>query len=667
MTARLHTLVVCALLCTVLAAPAVGGSATTPAAYTQVEDPSEEPDPEIFVNTTTVDFGEVDVGETATATITVRNDGEGTLRVKDLVLGGDDAFSLALDDSSSSGTEGEVATSPNFTLEPGESEQISVVFEPSTGGSVDGTLTIDSDDPDASTVDVDLGGDGRQPNPPAIALDTQSLTFDDAAVGEQSVRNVTVSNTGDGDLAIGSQTIQSGGSDFEILTPLGGPIPPGESETLSVGFEPTTRNATAATLSLATNAPSSPTLVYLSSSRATADVSLNRTANTTEVTASVRNATAGEAVSISVPSDPDDPASTDVDSVSVTPARNGSFDLDVSSSEEPPADASTFEAPDSTEPEGLGYLNVTHSIPNENISQATIQYRVNQSQMDELEAEPEDFSLYRRVNDTWERVNTTFEREQNGTFVFSGTASGLSEWTAATEVPRISVSDASANVTAVTLEESVEIRVLLNNTGGSDGRFEVELLQNGTVVERRDVAVSPQTTSLVTFQRGFDQTGTYGIEVNDVFVAAIDVSEGEASVVEGGEATVDAAETTESAGGPGPILLGGVVAVLGVVALAGFGAYRVVGSGDEQSGADAPPTASTDERGGSVDGAEPASGAATGVGDADDPSDDDAGGESDDGTGTGDESGDDAGADGDEGAADADDAPATDDEDDRPA
>ena len=597
MTARLHALVVCALLCAVFAAPAVGGSATTPAAHTQVEDPSEEPDPEIFVDTTAVDFGEVDVGETTTAAITVRNDGEGTLRVKSLVLGGDDAFSLALDDSSSSGTGGEVATSPNFTLEPGESEQISVVFEPSVGGSVDGTLTIDSDDPDASTVDVDLGGDGRQPNPPAVVLDTRSLTVGDAAVGEQSVRPITVTNTGDGEVTIGSQTIRPGGSDFEILTPLDGPIPPGESEALSVGFEPTTRNATAATLSLATNAPSSPTLVYLSSTRATVDVSLNRTATTTEVTASVRNATAGDAVSISVPSDPDNPASTDIDSVSITPARNGSFDLEVSSSEEPPADASTFEAPGSTEPEGLGYLNVTHSIPNENISQATIQYRVNQSQMDELEAEPEDFSLYRRVNDTWERVNTTVEREQDGTFVFSGTASGLSEWTAATEVPRISVSDATANVTAVTLAESVEIRVLLNNTGGSDGRFEVELLQNGTVVERRDVAVSPQTTSLVTFGRGFDQTGTYGIEVNDVFVAAIDVSESEASVVEGGEATVDAAETTESAGGPGPILLGGVVAVLGVAALVGFGAYRVVDSRDEQ--------------GGSAASAEPASGAAT--------------------------------------------------------
>jgi formate-dependent phosphoribosylglycinamide formyltransferase (GAR transformylase) len=115
-------------------------------------------------------------------------------------------------------------------------------------------------------------------------------------------------------------------------------------------------------------------------------------------------------------------------------------------------------------------------------------------------------------------------------------------------VPRISVSDASANVTAITLEESVEIQVLLNNTGGSDGRFEVELLQNSTVVERRDVAVSPETTSLVTFQRTFDQTGTYSIQVNDIFVAAVEVSEGDATVLDSG---VNGTRT--ASGGSGPL------------------------------------------------------------------------------------------------------------------
>jgi len=609
MTGRLHVLVVCALLCTVVAAPVVAQvSAPTAASngYAQAEDPSDEPDPDIFVNTTSIDYGEVDIGETGSASVTIRNDGEGTLRIKDLELGGDDAFSLDLEDDSSSETDGEVATSPNFTLEPGESEQVPVIFEPTSDADYSGTLTIHSDDPETPLVDVALTGDGQQPSSPGVTVSSRSLTFEDATVGEQSVRNVTVTNTGEEELLVDEQSIQPADGDFEILTPLGDNISPGESDTLSVGFTPSTQAATSATLSLTTNAPNETTLIYLSSTRAGADVSLNRSENTTELTASVQNATAGEPVSISVPSDPDDPASTDIDSVSLTPARNGSFDLNVTSTTERPADASEFEANGSTQPDELGYMNVSHSIPNEDIDEATIQYRVNQSTMEELEAEPEDFTLY-RYNGSWQPVNTTFDREANGSYMFTGTTTGLSEWTAATEVPRISVSDASANVTAITLEESVEIQVLLNNTGGSDGRFEVELIQNDTVVERRDVAVDPSTTSLVTFQRTFDQTGTYSIEVNDIFVAAVEVSEGEANVV-GEQQAQETDVSSTGSGGPWGILAAGAVAVLTIVGLVGFGIYRVVG-GSEPAVDDGAPGPATDAMDADETGAAAAAGA----------------------------------------------------------
>jgi len=607
MNARRCTLVALTLLlCAALALPAAGlpacgsthPSAAGPACDTSVVDSltappaagtlgdryaqtvGPSPDPVIFVDTTQITYGQVAVGTTATTALTVRNDGDGTLSVKDLSLAGD-GFSL-LTNWSEPTDGGQLATPPNFTLEPGESERVGVVFEPSAAESYSATLSIDSDDPDSPTTAVALDGRGVRAAAPAVSLDSRSLTFDDATVGRQSTRSLTVSNTGDGELSIGDATIRPAGGDFELLSAPEETVPPGGSTTLMVGFEPSTPNATAGTLSLSTNDPDAGTVfVALSGVRAALNVSVERTGNATDLTATVTNATAGEAVEISVPADPDDPDPTDIDSIAVTPDRNGSFDFAVTSTDEPPPSATTFSVGDSTEPSELGYLNVTHSLPNENISQATIQYRVNRTRMAELESEPADFALYRLVDGTWERVNTTLVSETDTSYVFRSTASGLSEWTAATEVPRISVSDATANVTAITTEETVEIRVLLNNTGGSDGRFEVELLLNGSVVERRGVAVSPETTSLVTFQRGFERTGTYGVEVNDFFVAAVEVSDGSAEVVEGGQAGT-ASNGSDASGGLGFLLPGIAVVLVALVALGSAAAYRlgVFGSGD---------------------------------------------------------------------------------------
>ena len=555
----------------------------------QTTDPSPEPDPDIFVDTADIEYGTLAVGESATANVTVRNDGEGPLRVKDIVVRGD-AFSLAL---MATDTDGTLDTEPLFTLESNESRTVPVVFEPAAAGSYSTVLSIEADDPETPTTNVSLSGAADPEPTPALSVSRQTLTFDNATVGETSVRNVTVSNDGDADLQIRNQTIQPGDRGFEIQSPVGETLAPGASETLSVSFLPDSRNATSAALSLTTDGGTA--VVSLSSSRANANVSVNRSDNVTRVTASVENATAGEVVDISVPPDPDDLDSTDIDSVSITPAENASFDVNVTSTGEPPETAATFEPTDSTEPAQLGYLNITHTIPNGNISEATVQYRVNRTTMDDLEAEPEDFTLYRRTNGTWVATNTSLRRETNRSFVFRSTVTGLSEWTAATEVPSISVSDAEANVTAITTADEVEIQVLLNNTGGSDGRFEVQLLLNGSVVERRDVAVSPETTSLVTFQRGFDRPGTYGITVNDVFVAAIDVADGEANVVEGGPSpTATPVELTTGSGGPWGALAAGGVGILAVVGLLGYGIYRFTGSDTDDTDAAAEVAADSD-------------------------------------------------------------------------
>lgn len=455
------------------------------------------------------DYGVVAAGIVENMSFTAENNGTAVATVTGWQLAGANPDSFQL-----------LGDSNGATLDEGEQTNVTVAFAPESNRNRTARLQL-LNTTGTPVYEVGLAGRGEAPE---IALGNKSLSYTEATVGERVIKNISVRNAGADDLQISNQTVQPSDNEFEILTAVNGTLEPGQSDSLTVAFQPDSESAKSAVLSMTTNDPTrETTVIYLSSSRATANVSLNRSKNVTDVSATVENATAGESVAITVPSESED--TTDIDQVSVTPRVNGSFGLDVNSTSERPVSASAFEPNESTEPSELGYMNISHSISNDNISQASVSYRVSREEMAALESEPDDFSMYRQYNGTLERVNTTLEGETNDSYVFQSTAPGLSEWTAATEVPRISVTDATANVTTVTTREAINIQVLLNNTGGSDGRFEVRLLLDGEVVEERDVAVAPTTTSLVSFERDFGQPGNYSVTVNDIFVASVDVSE----------------------------------------------------------------------------------------------------------------------------------------------
>jgi hypothetical protein len=74
-----------------------------------------------------VDFGSVNVGGTATKTITVTNDGSASVTVQNVSITG------AMFSTSGSGS---------FTLAAGESHSIDVTFTPTSAGTANGTLTL---------------------------------------------------------------------------------------------------------------------------------------------------------------------------------------------------------------------------------------------------------------------------------------------------------------------------------------------------------------------------------------------------------------------------------------------------------------------------------------------------------------------------------------------
>lgn len=100
---------------------------------------------------------------------------------------------------------------------------------------------------------------------PAISVSPAAVAFGNVAVGASATRTLTVTNSGGQDLTISGVSL-SGSSAFTIEGTLPSTIAPGANATLTLRFAPTAGGAASGTLTITSNAASSPTTVALSGS-----------------------------------------------------------------------------------------------------------------------------------------------------------------------------------------------------------------------------------------------------------------------------------------------------------------------------------------------------------------------------------------------------------------
>jgi hypothetical protein len=96
--------------------------------------------PSIAVPVTSLDYGAVEVGRSSSQVVEIRNDGLGPLTVTGITCD----------------IEGVTFSERAFTIPAGESRSISVVFQPSSEGAFNGSISVLSDDPDRVSLDVPL-------------------------------------------------------------------------------------------------------------------------------------------------------------------------------------------------------------------------------------------------------------------------------------------------------------------------------------------------------------------------------------------------------------------------------------------------------------------------------------------------------------------------------
>lgn len=111
--------------------------------------PDEPPveTPEISVTPTSHDFGNVEIGQSSSVTVTISNTGDVDLEIGQISLSSGD-FSISSDNCS------------NTTVVAGGNCTVTITFNPQTEGAKSATLSIASNDPDTPTVEITLNGNG---------------------------------------------------------------------------------------------------------------------------------------------------------------------------------------------------------------------------------------------------------------------------------------------------------------------------------------------------------------------------------------------------------------------------------------------------------------------------------------------------------------------------
>jgi ASPM-SPD-2-Hydin domain-containing protein/centrosomal CEP192-like protein len=218
---------------------------TIPLTGTGVLPPQATPTLSLTVSPLSISFGSIPVGTSSTQTVSLVNPGTGTVSISQAPVTG-----------SSFGMSGLALP---LTLGPGQSGAFTVSFHPAGTGSASGSISVMSNASNAVST-VALSGTGVQP---AISVVPGSVNFGTVTVGQTSSQTVTLSNPGSANLNITQVAGPSTGFGLNGLAlPL--TVAPGKSATFMVSFTPTSGASSSSSLTLVSNAPTSPTTIPLS-------------------------------------------------------------------------------------------------------------------------------------------------------------------------------------------------------------------------------------------------------------------------------------------------------------------------------------------------------------------------------------------------------------------
>ncbi len=203
--------------------------------------------PAIALSPSSLSFGTVNVGGSATLTTQVQDTGTAPLSVTAI--------------APCAGTSAAFTWSPPapFTVAAGGSSALSVTYAPTAAGGDSGCLTVSSNDPLQPTVNLTVSGNGAVPTAPAIAFNPATLAFGTVTIGNTGQQTSQIQNTGNAPLTVTAVAACSGaGPEFTWSITLPATIQPGGSTPIVVTYTPTNTDSHSACLAVSSNDPAHP-------------------------------------------------------------------------------------------------------------------------------------------------------------------------------------------------------------------------------------------------------------------------------------------------------------------------------------------------------------------------------------------------------------------------
>ena len=202
--------------------------------------------PDITVTPTTVNFGNVVLGDTVFSEIIITNFGTADLEVSAITLTGNDSSNFSI--------------SPNtpIILTRFESDTVTIGFTPVSDGLKSAQLNIFSNDPDENPVTVSLSGVGISPN---IAISPTAVDFGEVVLGQSALQTILIENTGSAPLEIFETSLSGADSaEFAILNGGAITIPPSAGYNLQVNFTPQSLGSKSAVVTVLSNDADQPAI-----------------------------------------------------------------------------------------------------------------------------------------------------------------------------------------------------------------------------------------------------------------------------------------------------------------------------------------------------------------------------------------------------------------------
>src|SRR5271170_6194466 len=201
--------------------------------------------PQLTISPASVAFGSVSVGSSGSQTVTLTNAGNATLTVTQATSSGT-GFSMS-------------GASMPMTINAGGSASFSTIFAPTATGAASGSISIVSNAP-GSPAAIALTGTGIQGQ---LGATPSSVNFGSVAVGSTGSQTITLTNSGTASVTISAATASGTGLGISGLsTPL--TLGAGLSTTFSAQFAPTSAGSMSGSISVVSNAPTSPLTIPLS-------------------------------------------------------------------------------------------------------------------------------------------------------------------------------------------------------------------------------------------------------------------------------------------------------------------------------------------------------------------------------------------------------------------